>query len=202
MFLQLTIKFVLHLIFFFESLPMATIDESHITFLQVCLIFIGLFSITFYILRKRASMLIVFLSSIALILSTSTFTYFKKPINQFVVYNSFDQPDMGYIIRDKKVALEGLSNKIIAHPSATVVLLTENLYKSKMSDKSISIDYLILSSDNSFTMNDLDFFFKPKTVIIDASISNYTAGKLKRECQKRDVAFYDISDSGAFSINF
>lgn len=200
--LQIAIKAVLHINYFFESLPMALINESYITFLEVFLIFTGLFSLTFYILRKRANMLIIFLSSIAIILAINTYSNLNRPMNQFLVYNSYNQPNMGYIINGEKVSLKDSSNRIIEHPSATIVLLTENIYKSKMSSYSIPVDYLILSSDNSFSMNELYVFFKPKKVIIDSSISNYTAEKLKRECQKLEVFFYDISDSGAYSINF
>ena len=200
--LQFTIKSVLQIIYFFESLPLATINESHISFLQILLLFVGLFSLTFYILRNRANMLIIFLSSIALILTTNTYSHIVKPSNQFVVYNSYDQRDMGYLIAGKKIALEGWSNRIVEHPSSTVVLLTENIYNSKMSDSALSIDYLILSSDNSFSMDELELFYKPKTVIVDASISNYTVQKLKRDCENLQVSFHDISELGAYSINF
>ena len=147
-------------------------------------------------------MLIIFLSSIALILTTNTYSHIVKPSNQFVVYNSYDQRDMGYLIAGKKIALEGWSNRIVEHPSSTVVLLTENIYNSKMSDSALPIDYLILSSDNSFSMDELELFYKPKTVIVDASISNYTVQKLKRDCENLQVSFHDISELGAYSINF
>ncbi len=202
MFLQFVIKVVLQIIYFFESLPMAAIDESYITLLQVCLIIIGLLSLTFYILRKRANMLIVFLSSIALIFATYTFSYLYKPINQFVVFNSFDQPDIAYMINGKKVALEGLFNRVVTHPNVSVVLLTENIYKSKDSKDALPIDCLILSSDNSFTIKELTLFFMPKIVIIDSSIAHYSSEKLKKECQKLKIPYHDVSDLGAYSINF
>ncbi len=200
--LQFTIKCVLKIIYFFESFPLALINESHISFLQVCLLFIGLFSLMFYILRSRANMLILFLLSILLMLATNTYSHILKPNSHLVVYNSFDQRDMGYLIKGRKVALEGWSNRIVEHPSASVVLLTENIYKSKMSDSILSVDYLILSSDNSFSMKELELFFMPKTVIVDASISKFTAQELKKDCEKLEVSFHDISESGAYSINF
>ena len=200
--LQFTIKCVLQIIYFFESLPLALINDSHISFLQVCLLFTALFSLMFYILRSRANMLILFLLSIALMLATRTYSHISKPNSQLVVYNSFDQRDIGYLIKGKKIALKGWSNRIVEHPSAAVVLLTENIYKSKMSDSILPVDYLILSSDNSFSMNELELFFKPKTVIVDASISKFAAQKIKKDCEKLEVSFHDISESGAYSINF
>lgn len=200
--LQFAIKCVLRIIYFFESLPLALINESHISFLQVCLLFIGLFSFMFYILRSRANMLILFLLSIVLMLATITYSHISKPNSQLVVYNSFDQREMGYLIKGKKFALEEWSNRVVEHPSASVVLLTENIYKSKMSDSILPVDYLILSSDNSFSMKELELFFMPKTVIVDASVSKFTAQKIKKDCEKLQVSFHDISESGAYSINF
>lgn len=200
--LQFLIKTVLRIIYFFESLPFALSQDIYITYIQLCLIFIGLFSLTFFILKNRANTLIVFLLSVALLLTTYTYTHLKEPVNQFIVYNNFNQPDMGYLINGKNTALQVVSNKVIAHPTASIFLLTENLYKSKKSDIPVPVDYLILSSDNSFSMIDLCLFFKPTTVIIDSSIPRYSAEKIKKDCEVMNVAFHDISNSGAYSINF
>lgn len=200
--LQFTMKLVLQLIYFFESLPFAMLEDKYINLIQVSVIFIGLFSLTFFILGKRPKMLIVFLSSTTLLFATYTFAYLNTPRNQLVVYNNYAEPDMGYILNGRKVAFQEMSNRVIAHPKASVFLLTDNLYKSKISDTPLLVDYLILSSDDSFSMNELNLHFKPKTVIIDSSISRYAAQKIKRECQKLEITFHDISDSGAYSINF
>lgn len=202
MFLKFTIGVILQINYFFETLPMATFDNSYITILQLSLIFTALFSFTFFILRKRANLFILFLLSIAFILGVNTLAYFDKPINQFVVYNSYSEPDMCYRIKGEKVALQELSNRVISHPNASVLLLTENLYKSKTSGEILLVDHLILSSDDSFSMIELSHFFKPKKVVIDSSIPSYTAKNIKKECQILNIAFHDVSDSGAYSINF
>ncbi|HUI32661.1 MAG: ComEC/Rec2 family competence protein [Dysgonamonadaceae bacterium] len=201
-FLQFFIKTILQIVYFFESLPWSTLVSNQVSLPKLFLILIGLYALAFFILHKRAKMLITFLFSISLFLLLNVSSYFNKPINQLVVYNNFSQTEMAYRISGKKVPLYQFENQIIDHPTSTIVLLTDNLYKSKKSEEFVEVDYLILASDNSFSMNELHSFFKPNKVIIDSSISRYAATKIINECQKLNIAFHDISDSGAYSINF
>lgn len=200
--LQSLINIILRIIYFFESLPFSIIDDYHITIIQVFIIFTGLFSLSFFITNKRASLLITFLSSISLLFVTNAFTYLNKPENQFVIYNNYTESNMGYILNGREIACEVMSNKVIAHPKASILLLSNNEYKSKISGTSLSVDFLILSSDNSFSMNELINHFNPKTVITDSSLSPYVVEKIKRECNKLNITFHDISNSGAYSIKF
>ena len=81
-------------------------------------------------------------------------------------------------------------------------MITYNVYKSKTSDFALPVDYLILKSNNNFSMTELIAFYEPRKVIIDSSISRYAAEKIQNECKKLNIAFHDISNSGAFSVNF
>lgn len=200
--IQYLIKAVLWIVYFFESLPLSVFNDLHISLLQLILIFAGLFLLTLYILNKRANVLISLLVSVSLLLLTSTLRYLKPPPHQFVVFNNYNEPDIGYTIRSEKVALQTFCNQTIWHPTANIVLLTENNYTSKVSNQILTVDYLILASDNSFSMSELIDIFHPKEVIIDSSIARYAANKLKNECEKLKLPFHDVSESGAFSVNF
>ena len=200
--MQFLIKTVLKVVYFFESLPMSVFDGFYISTLQLFLIFAGLFLLTVYLMDKRANLLISFLVSVSLLLLTSTLQYLKPPHHQFIVFNNYNEPDMGYTVRSEKVALQTFCNQTIGHPTANIVLLTENNYTSKVSNQILTVDYLILASDNSFSMLELIDIFHPKEVIIDSSIARYAANKLKNECEKLKLPFHDVSESGAFSINF
>ncbi len=201
-FMQALIKTVLQVVYFFESLPMSVLEGHYISVLQLCLIFAMVLSLSLFLLRKHAGMLITFLVSVTLLLTTNFAPYFNEPINQFIVYNSYNEPEMGYRIDGEKIVLTLSSNQVISHPSVSIVLLTENIYKSKLSNLVLPVDFLILSSDNSFSMIELVAFYQPKEVIIDSSIARYAAEKIKKECEKLNVAFHDISNLGAFSVNF
>ena len=200
--LQFTINAVMQLAYFFESLPLAVLTVNHISLLQLLLIFVALFTLTFYIINKRKILYVAFLLSIVLFSLSNKIQNLNIPPNQFIVYNNYTQSEMGYRINGNKIGLEKISDQVIKHPSASIFLLTENIYKSKTSDIILPVDYLIMSIDNSLSMLELYSFYKPKFVIIDASISRYAASKIKRECQKLNLPFHDISESGAFSINF
>ena len=201
-FIQFLINAVLKIVFFFESLPMSVIEGYYITTLQLFLIFATVMSFSYFMLHKHAKALISFLLSLTLLLSTNLVSYFKRPIDQFIVYNSYNESQMGYIISGEKIALLANSMQTIPHPSASIILLTDNVYKSKTSDFALPVDYLILKSNNNFSMTELIAFYEPRKVIIDSSISRYAAEKIQNECKKLNIAFHDISNSGAFSVNF
>lgn len=200
--LQFFIKTILQIVYFFESLPWSTLVSNQVSLPKLFLILIGLYTFAFFIFHKRTKMLIAFLISVSLFLLVNISSYFNKPIDQLIVYNSFTQTEIAYRIGGQKQPLYQFENQIIDHPTSTIVLLANNLYKSKKSEEFIEVDYLILASDNSFSMNELYSFFKPNKVIVDSSISSYAATKIINECQKLNIAFHDISDSGAYSINF
>lgn len=201
-FMQFIIKSVLKIIYFFETLPIALLQGNHISILQVILVFTMIYSLAFFVLRKNPRLLTLSLLSVELILLTIIFSNLKRPVNHFFVYNNFSKIEMGYNINNNKIDLQELSNKVVAHPTRKVILLTENLFKYSTNTQVIPIDYLILSSDNTFSMYQLLPFFKPKKVIIDSSISHYAAKKIAGECLKLNIPIHDISDLGAYSINF
>ena len=109
---------------------------------------------------------------------------------------------MGYIIDGEIETFRIDSSQTIPHPSASIVLLTDNIYSSKTSNILLPVDYLILASDNSFSMKELIAFYQPLVVVIDSSIKRYAAEKIQNDCKKLNIAFHDISNSGAFSVNF
>ena len=201
-FMQFLIKAVLNIVYFFESMPMSVLEGYDISVLQVFLMFGIVVFLSLYMLRKQAEQLVVLLVSIALLLFTNTLSYMKFPIDYFAVYNSYNESEMGYRVKDEKMVLKVDTNQIIAHPSATIVLLTENKFKFKATSYVLPVDFLILSSSNSFSISELSSSFQPKKIIIDASISRNAAAKMKSECDKLDIAFHDISNSGAFLVNF
>ena len=201
-FIQILIKAVLQIVYFFESLPLSELEGYHISVLQVVLIFAIIISLSLFILHKRANQLIALLATVALLLFTHSFSHIKKPVNQFFVYNSYRESNMGYMIDGQKIALPISTNQVVAHPAVTIVVLTENCFKSKVSTQVVPVDYLIVASDNSFLVSELISFFQPKEIVIDASIGRYAAAKMRKECEKLDIAFHDISNSGAFLVNF
>ncbi len=201
-FIQILIKFVLQAVYLIESLPMSVIEGYHISALQVFLVFSIIIFIGLYVLQRNTKHLIVFLASVVLLLFTQSFSLLSKPSSQFFVYNSYSDSDIGYIINGEKIPLLANCNQAISHPSLNIILLAENNYKSKVSNHVLPVDILILASDNSFSVSELVVFFEPKKIIIDASIGRYAAMKMKDECEKLNINFCDISNSGAFLLNF
>ena len=201
-FVQFLISTVLQAVYFFESLPLSVLEGYYISAFQVVLIFLLIIFLSKYLIRRSVRLLIGSLISVVLLLFTYSTSCLKEPMNCFAVYNSYNETEMGYIIDDEKIAMPISSNQIVAHPSAIVVLLTENRFKSKESSQVFPVDYLIVAFDNSFSITELAALFQPKKIIIDASIGRYTAEKMRKECDKLNVPYHDISNSGAFLVKF
>ena len=178
-FIQFLINTVLQIVYFFESLPFSVLEGFHISVLQVVLIFAIILSLSLFILHNRTSQLIALLVTVVLLLFTHSFSYLKEPVNQFFVYNSYSESDMGYMVNGEKIALPISTNQIVAHPTATIVLLTENSFKSKVSI-GIPVGFLMWLQIRFSVQN---YFLPIKEIVIDASIGRYSAAKIKNKAR-------------------
>lgn len=202
LFTNYLISAVLYVIRFFETMPLSELKCNHISAIQVGLLFsITLFFMR-YVIHHKAKQLIVSLSLIAILLFTYTHKYLNPSTNQFVVYNSYSQSKIGYIIDGENRALPATCNQVVAHPSANIVLLSENKFNTTTTRTPLFVDILILASDNSFSVTQLLSIFQPELVVIDPSISLYRTKQIIKECQLHNLSYHDISNSGALLVNF
>ena len=200
--IQHLIHGVLYVVRFFESLPLSELRVYNLSLKQLCLLFVIILFLSLYLMHRKSSRLIALLVSVSLLLFTYTYSYINPKANQFVVYNSYHQPEIGYIINGKKSSLSVVCNQVIAHPSARIVLLSENKLNYHASNNPIPIDLLIVASDNSFSVTQLLTIFHPKQLVIDSSISSYSAKLLIKECELHHLSYHDISNSGALVVKF
>ena len=70
-------------------------------------------------------------------------------------------------------------NSVLPYSSKRIVRLSENIYRLKISEKTFPIDFLILSEDDSFSMNTLKAHFT-QMVILDSSLSTYAVKRLTK----------------------
>lgn len=196
------INVVMRVVYFFQSLPMASIEGIDITILQLFLIFVCLFLLTHFLMQQRMISLISLLTSVILLLLTNTFSYINREPDRLVVSDGRNGVDITYIVNDNYIPLSFASNQVISHPSSNIVLLSENLYEAKTSKQKLAVDYLILTSDNTFSMKQLLKIYNPQNVVVDSSISKYTSQKICDECSNLNIPFYDISELGALSLFF
>lgn len=199
--LNTLIGLVIHIVYVFESLPYARISDHYLSFFQMMLLFIVLFAFCGYMTKKRFNYLVVVLGSILLFLFTDTYTVINRTSPRFIVYNRPGVSELGIIVNNRTTPILREGNGIVPYSDKRIVKLSENIYRSKRVKKTFPVDFLILSTDNSFSMYSLNSYFLPETVILDSSLSKYTIKRITEECRQLHIKVYDVSQMGAFSIN-
>jgi len=199
--LNTLIGLVIHIVYVFESLPYARISDHYLSFFQMMLLFIVLFAFCGYMTKKRFNYLVVVLGYILLFLFTDTYTVINRTSPRFIVYNRPGVSELGIIVNNRTTPILREGNGIVPYSDKRIVKLSENIYRSKRVEKTFPVDFLILSTDNSFSMYSLNSYFLPETVILDSSLSKYTIKRITEECRQLHIKVYDVSQMGAFSIN-
>jgi competence protein ComEC len=195
-------RFTLSIVYFFETLPAAQIKGQYLTFAGMILVFILVISFFVWLEKRKFVPLFMFLSAIlSLCILQIIESGQSKPV-QLVVYNHPAASEIGYLRGHEKTIFSNSGNTIIPHSSKRIVKISHNIFRYKGSSKPFSIDYLILSEDNSLSMNVLKNHFSTRFVILDSSLSRSTCNRLTRQCQKLGIGVHDVARSGAFVIKF
>lgn len=195
------IALVIRIVYVCEALPYARITNHYLSLAQVMLLLIVLFVFGKYMVKKRIEYLFVVLGSVLVFLFISTYAIVNEPADRFVVYNRPGVSEMEVIVNSKATPVMRKGNSLLPYSSKRIVRLSENIYRLKISEKTFPIDFLILSEDDSFSMNTLKAHFLPEMVILDSSLSTYAVKRLTKECRQLHIKVHDVSQMGAFSIN-
>lgn len=203
--LQLLVELMTTLIRFFENLPMALIDNVKISFADMVLVFTIIVSLLFFFIYKKAKALVFGLIVTLLFITIRLFGVMQEKENTFVVYNRSQATEIkwnvgneGYMLKTENTN----SVRLIDLENQRILILSENIWSEKVTKEKMTIDYLILTKDNSLSMYSLNQLLEIKSVIIDASLSVYARRRISKECQKLNIPCHDVVENGAFSMNF
>lgn len=83
----------------------------------------------------------------------------------------------------------------------TVCMVKDDKWKNKISDVPLSIDYLYLCKGYKGRVKELLPVFRIKTVILDASLSEFRLELLKKECRRLGLDYVSLADNGALEVN-
>jgi len=81
------------------------------------------------------------------------------------------------------------------------ILYNNNLNKFRITSKLLAVDYLILSNNVNYSLEEIKGLFEFRSVIIDSSNKKMRCERWKRECKELDIECFSINDSGAFILN-
>ncbi|MFH2142415.1 MAG: ComEC/Rec2 family competence protein [Bacteroidota bacterium] len=83
-----------------------------------------------------------------------------------------------------------------------ILLINEDFNPAiNQEDKKLKIDYILITKNSCVNIEDLIKCYDFKTVIFDSSNSFWQIDKWTKECKDSGINFYNISTSGAFSLN-
>lgn len=196
------IELLLKVVYISESIPLAQITGKEISFAQLVLLFILIYSFVRLLSSHRARPLIVSLAAVLCFQLTIIHKKMNRPLPQLTVLNSPGRSEITIWHNQKNHYLEIAENNIIPHPEKRILLLSENIPTSFYADKQLTVDILILSQNGSFKINQLLKLFHPSTIVLDSSLPRYAAGRIKRECEIEGIEVHDVVQNGAFSVNF
>ncbi len=82
------------------------------------------------------------------------------------------------------------------------VLILDTAYNWKILREKTRIDLLVLTGNPKIYIKDLAKAFEISQVIIDGSVPSWKANFWKKDCGSAGISCYDISEKGAFVMNF
>lgn len=200
--LKMLVEILLRVVYISETLPLAEISEKYISIAQVVLLFVLIFSFTLFLSKKSSKTLIISLASVLAILVTNSFENLNKEEPQLVVFNKANITEIGIFSDNKRYPITLSENGFIPHPTKNILRLSEDIFMNMETDETFDIDILILSKNRNLSINHISQFLNPKMVVIDSSLPRYAATRIVKECRELNIAVHDVSQSGAFSINF
>ncbi|MDH6355646.1 competence protein ComEC [Dysgonomonas sp. PH5-45] len=190
---------------FFETLPFAKLEVADVSLLTVVLLFVLIIGFTGFFVYKRAKLLIVGLSAVALLILTSLPDKLKTEGNSLIVYNRRASTEIRLVYENKEHTLTGDSldaYKLLGLGGKRFLSVTGNKWEGLLGDERFAVTYLHLYGNDAISLTALNDIIRPDTVILDGSFSAKTTKRLVKECCILNIPCFDIKESGAFKINF
>lgn len=213
------------------ELPYSTTTIS-INITQFLLIFLALFLITAFFFYKKYGFLFTGLISILALMLIFAFHHYKGLTEtKMIVFSSYSSPiinlidqSKNYVITTDSTAVDKVArpfwniNKLqppayihqtewkeedfILFKGKRIMLLKDDFFKNKYTEKPLPIDYLIIANKVKPNMPQILECVHPKLVIIDKSISPWYTEHIISTCQERNIPHYSITEKGAFIKEF
>lgn len=176
-----------------EHLPLARSGDVRFSVVQVCLLYLLLFMLLGYQLRRRRKQLVALLFVTNLFVGITCYqTHFYKEEPCLVLARSQ--------IKNYPKAEIWQQDSIYRHKGVTVCLLADNRWQNKTADKLLDVDYIYVCNGYRGKIAPLQKIFRIKKIILDTSLSDYKSDRLKEECKTLGLDYIDISSKGSYRI--
>lgn len=204
--LQVLISFMTYAIHLFEQLPFALLQNVKVSFVDLLLIFTMIIGILVFLIYKKSKALIVGLTAILALLTSHIHSKVVDNTEVITVYNRSQASEIKWSksgVQTDILPGDTTSDYIyIGYQTNNMLILSSDNWKEKTTEERFKINNLVLTQSNSFSLYSLTQLFWIGNVVLDASLSRYTRHRLAKECQKLNIPYHDVTQSGAFSLIF
>lgn len=204
--LQVLISFMTYAIHLFEQLPFALLQNVKVSFVDLLLIFTMIIGILVFLIYKKSKALIVGLTAILTLLTSHIHSKVVDNTEVITVYNRSQASEIKWSksgVQTDILPGDTTSGYIyIGYKVNNMLILSSDNWKEQATEERFKVNNLVLTHSNSFSLYSLTQLFWIENVVLDASLSRYTRHRLAKECQKLNIPYHDVTQSGAFSLIF
>ncbi len=199
---QLLTNLMLTIVQFIESLPFAQLTGLKISLPSSILLLIFIFLISHFMKNKRPRVLILALSSLLLFQLISLWDHLQPPSTQLVVINNSPYSEISIYVEENNFPLRIPDNGVLPHPTKKIIRLSDGSFNDFTHNNTFPVDILILSQYCCFNVEQLYRLFQPSLIVLDSSLSSYSAVRFRESCLNRGIPVHDVRQDGAYSLNF
>ena len=195
-------RLTLRIVYISESLPFAQLSGGYLSLLQLVLLLLFVYLIAGFLYTHRHRYLILSLALVLLFQLTLTHAYLTRAPSRLIVFNSPGTSEIGMLDHHKRHLLVIPDNGFLPHPQQSILRLSDGSFNEYVAASPFPLDILILSQYSNFDMEQLRMLFNPKTIVLDSSLPRYAADRIEKECKRLNIGVHDVTQNGAFSVNF
>ncbi|NDV93319.1 ComEC family competence protein [Dysgonomonas sp. 521] len=204
--LQLLVYLMTSAIGILENLPHALVQGVKVSLADLLLIFVIITGLLMFLIHKRLKSFVITLSAILLLLGSHIYNNLKTKPDMFTVYNRRQAPEVRWNIGNSESCLSdsdiSTGYKYIGFHDNNILILSSDVWHNKETENKLRVHNLVLTHDNNFSLYSLTQLLDVENIILDASLSAYSRYRLAKECQKLNITYHDVVQSGAFSLIF
>jgi competence protein ComEC len=149
------IEILLRIVYISESIPFAQISDKKISFLQLILLLLFIYSFTRFLFSRHARPLITSLAALLLFQFTVTHKNLTRPAPQLTVFNSPGQSEIAIFHNNKRHFTEIPENSFISHLKSGFSCYRMRISLLIIRINNSPLDILILSQQASFDIEQL-----------------------------------------------
>lgn len=195
-------ELLLRIISFFEKLPFAIISDIDIYIWEVFVLWVVVFGLIYFFRKKHPKVLQISLIGLLLLILSGIYSRVEKR-NSLWVYSDSQSGKVTYYTGYKSSVVNVLAgNELLNLNDVRYLILHSDNWKGQQFSEKFDVDYLHLTGKEQMSLYVLNDMFRPRKVVLDATLPRKNLKRYVTECEKLRIPYYDVSNNGTLRINF